>query len=139
MNRFSTQRQEEAQRHVDELAPLIRVADWDITVSDEFASPDVFAEIKWHSSHPSASIRLGADWWLQSDMEQCQHLVHELVHLWQATAWKAIEAVHEEDSLVRAVVEQAMEAQCERVARLVTPVLGCSHGRAVLATGGSDS
>jgi hypothetical protein len=61
--------------------PLIGLREWEITVADDAAADDAWADIEAHSVDPKATLRIGAEFERQTPERQRGILAHELAHL----------------------------------------------------------
>lgn len=66
---------------IADVLPRIGLTQWDITVSEDAAAEDAWADIEAHSIDPRATIRIGAGLEAQTPERQRLVLTHELVHL----------------------------------------------------------
>jgi len=66
---------------IDDAKRRIGLAEWQITVADDAASDDAWADIEPHSIDPKAVIRIGAGFEGKAPEEQVLILTHELAHL----------------------------------------------------------
>jgi hypothetical protein len=60
---------------------IVGLAHWEITVSDDAAPDDAWADIDPHSLNPSATLRIGSGFDSQTPQKQTLILAHEISHL----------------------------------------------------------
>lgn len=78
---MNQQRIAKIQAYVDQLRPILRLADWEIVVSDDRPDDEnALAEIQITYGRKNARLGLKADWDERSLESQRHTLVHELIH-----------------------------------------------------------
>ena len=66
---------------LDAATKIVGLGHWEITVSDDAAPDDAWADIDPHSLNPSATLRIGSGFDSQKPEKQRLILAHEISHL----------------------------------------------------------
>jgi hypothetical protein len=112
--------------------PRLGLGQWEITVAEDAAAEDAWADIEPHSIDPRATMRIGAGLEGQTPERQRQVLTHELVHLFlhpldRYTA--SIEGTH--GSVWYGAwypgYDDHLEQATERIAKSIAPHLPMPH------------
>ena len=61
--------------------PIVGLGHWKVTVSEEAAAEDAWADVEAHSVDPMATLRIGSGFDLQTPEKQRLILAHEMCHL----------------------------------------------------------
>jgi hypothetical protein len=124
---------------IADVLPRLGLTQWEITVSEDAAAEDAWADIEVHSTDPRATIRIGAGLEGQTPERQRLVLTHEMVHVFlhpldrytasletsQGAVWHGAWYPGYEDHL-----EQATERIARAIApHLPTPRIGSKGGK----------
>jgi len=113
---------------VADALPRIGLSQWEITVAEDAAAEDAWADVEPHAYDPRATMRIGSSFEAQTPERQRQILTHELVHLFlqpldRYTA--SMEATH--GSVWYGAwypgYDDHLEQACERIAKSMAPHL----------------
>ena len=72
---------EALEAYVASCLPLLRLENWKITILNDVAPEDRYADIEPNDQAQTANLRVGNLFWAQKPDEQRLTIVHELVHL----------------------------------------------------------
>jgi hypothetical protein len=112
--------------YVLDAAQQLGLTDWNITVSDEPASDDAYADTEAHQQSTNATIRFGHRFWKLNPDEKRVTIVHELLHLDTWRISNMVERLEEQIGRVSwAMFEPLWEDEWERtIDRNATRIAG---------------
>jgi hypothetical protein len=114
--------------YVSDLALLLDLSGWEITISREPSEPDAHADIDPHAQRRSAELRVESGFYALSPERQRLTIAHELGHLIHARVDRVVENLEETLgkvgwSILEPNYVDAAERTVEHWARLVAPSL----------------
>lgn len=124
----NTVRNAKVRAWIDSALVALNLLNWTVTLADDVADIDAWADIEPHQDAATATLRLSNDFWKKSKEEKRNILTHELLHLAFARQDQLVENLAEPlGKLVWSVFEpqydNATERTVDHIARLIAPSL----------------
>lgn len=113
---------------LDDALVALNLTHWTLTIAEDAADVDAWADIEAHQQNQTADLRVAHDFWKQTPEKQRVILTHELVHLITCRHDQVIESLAEPlGKIAWAVFEpqhdDAAERTVEALAQIIAPQL----------------